>query len=274
MKSNLSQVKVSKAILTKKELLSVPTEIREFLIFSGHIVNELNWLNKLLLAGIRAHTKMGSLSNPSLADRAQLDGYHAQNMIAVRLYASKIFEAKKFLWKHALEKTWFRKHSRKFAPEVKASLKSLRVAIHRDHKQGKQNPLHVARNKFGNHYASFEAITASSHPDVIPPEMEFYIGRQVANRLYLGCERCITGGLISLVHAKRKHASISFDRLIKMTLNRGGWLLDVYTETLGLILTEDLGLTLEEINSDQFVIKDLRNINDAAPPWFMEITRG
>lgn len=157
-----------------KALTSLPDAERRMLFLAGHIVNELNSLNKVFA---------WCLSNQSEERPSQLSSVAqgVQAMIYARVLAGKLSEA----WE-SLKPAWFRN---KLAGRLSSSLHPDSVAAQSTLKAyfGKSNPISRVRNSFAFHYS---ARAVAEHWEEAVHEEKYcaIFGGTIGNNLHLGAE--------------------------------------------------------------------------------------
>src|SRR5713226_5681476 len=91
----LTTLRIRRISLPKARLSVLPSAERNFLFLSGHILNELNSLNKVFMWCLNSHGRDGTSKVASLAQGVQ-------SMVYARVLAGKLLEA----W-NALDPAWF-----------------------------------------------------------------------------------------------------------------------------------------------------------------------
>lgn len=180
-----STIRIRRVSLPTERLASLSISERNFLFFSGHILNELNSLNKVFMWCLNNHVSDSSLNISSLAQGVQ-------SMVYARVLAGKLLEA----W-NALTPAWFEpKLSLSIGPHLHTdSISSLKVL--KKYFNGSSS-IYRVRNKFAFHYSAvdlgenWEAAAEGGHLEVI-------FGGTIGNNLDLAAELVANAAVFKVV---------------------------------------------------------------------------
>ena len=144
------------------------------LFLAGHVVNELNSLNKVFMWCLHGQSEERPSKLNSVAQGVQA-------MVYARILAGKISEA----WE-SLKPAWFRNKLASrlepaLHPDAVASLSALKLYF------GKSSPINRVRNSFAFHYSA-RALSAHWQEAVGEEQYEAISGGIIGNNLHLGAE--------------------------------------------------------------------------------------
>lgn len=175
-------ISVHRVTVTEDALASLPSEERNLLFLAGHIINELNSLNKVFAWCLNPHPNESPSKLNSLAQGVQA-------MVYARTVAGKVWEA----WE-ALKASWYRnKLSIRLQPllhpEANESHNSLKSYF------GRANPINTIRNSFAFHYSG-QALSEHWKEAVDGTHFEAVFGGTIGNNLHLGAELIANAALL------------------------------------------------------------------------------
>jgi hypothetical protein len=182
----LTTLRIRRTLLPKARLSELPSAERNFLFLSGHILNELNSLNKVFMWCLNSHAKDGTSKITSLAQGVQ-------SMVYARVLAGKLLEA----W-DALGPAWFKSQlslniEPRLHPDASSSLPVLKKYFSRT------NPIFRVRNFFAFHYSA-EKLGANWEEVAQGAELEVVFGGTIGNNLYLAAELVANAAVLKAVN--------------------------------------------------------------------------
>lgn len=174
-------IRIRKFYLSKEQLAKLSNVERDLFFLSGHILNELNSLNKVF-SWCLGSTDEGSTETSRLAQGVQ-------SMIYARILAGKLLEA----W-NALRSAWF--SSKPSQALVDALHQDSRNALDALKKYfGRSNLIFNVRNTFAFHYRAgklSEYWEEVSHGD----RLQIVLGGTIGNNLDLAAELMVNAGVL------------------------------------------------------------------------------
>jgi hypothetical protein len=178
-------LRIRKFSLQKAQLATLSAAERDLFFLSGHILNELNSLNKVFSWCLRS----GGDSETQTSRLAQ----GIQSMIYARVLAGKLWEA----WE-ALRATWFSsKPAPAFVqglhPDAQASLSALKGYFSRS------NLIFNVRNSFAFHYSA-EKLSAHWEEVAHGDGLHIVLGGTIGNNIDLGAELITNAALFRAAH--------------------------------------------------------------------------
>jgi len=243
-------MKISRIEIPKKKLMDIPEVERIFLIQLGHISNELNFLNKLLI--FTGDTKKTGPERKAMT---------MQSLVIVRIFVGKLFES----WK-MLERDYFRaklsvEYDRVLSVDGKSSLDYLK-----NYFKGK-NLITSIRNKYSFHYDSDDFGDAVSSFDE-DKKFELYLGENYSNTLHFFSEEIMTVGMLKLTG--EKDVQKSMDKLIGELVAVSGKFIDFAGHALTSIFDKYLGESLNDFISEEINITTEADLELFKIPFFVE----
>ena len=180
-----SSLRLRKLSLKKGQLAKLSSAERDLFFLSGHILNELNSLNKVFGWCLRSGGEAGSQTS-QLAQGVQ-------SMIYARVLAGKLWEA----WE-GLRTTWFSNRpspafEQDLHPDSRASLAAIKSYFSR------QNLIFDVRNSFAFHYS---AGKLSEHWEEVAhgDQLQIVLGGTLGNNVYLAAEFMTNAALFRAAH--------------------------------------------------------------------------
>lgn len=182
-----TSISIHRVTISKDALISLTAAERNLLFLAGHVVNELNSLNKVFMWCLHKHPEEIPSKLNSLAQGVQ-------SLVYARTLAGKVSEA----WE-ALKTGWFRN---RLAAQLEPSLHSEAVAALASLKTyfGRSNPINRVRNSFAFHYSSL-ALGEHWEEAVHGAPFEAVFGGTLGNNLHLGAEIVANAALLRGVSA-------------------------------------------------------------------------
>lgn len=244
-------ISVHRVSVGKDALASLPATERNLLFLAGHVVNELNSLNKVFMWCLHDHPEESRSRLKSLAQGVQA-------LVYARTLAGKVSEA----WE-ALKKAYFRsKLAVQFHPLLHAdaveALASLKVYFSRS------NSINRVRNSFAFHYSS-QALGEHWEEAVRDGPFEAVFGGTIGNNLHLGAEIVANTALLRSVGkgSAEKNLQIFFEDVQSMAHN-----MTTFMEGVTMLITERvLGKTLRSAASPESVAVT-QSYSEVSVPYF------
>lgn len=175
-------ISVQRVTVASDALASLSSAERNLLFLAGHVINELNSLNKVFMWCLNSHTEESPSKLNSLAQGVQA-------LVYARTLAGKVSEA----WE-ALKPAWFRNKlssqlESPLHPEATAALTTLKAYF------GRSNPINRVRNSFAFHYSG-KALGEHWEEGVRGAPFEAVFGGTLGNNLHLGAELVANAALL------------------------------------------------------------------------------
>jgi hypothetical protein len=182
----LTTLRVRRISLPKMRLSGLSSAERNFLFLGGHILNELNSLNKVFMWCLNGRGRDRTSKITSLAQGVQ-------SMVYARVLAGKLLEA----W-NALDPAWFGSRlslniEPRLHPDAIASLSVLKRYFSR------MNPIFRVRNSFAFHYSA-EELGANWEEAAQRAELEVVLGGTIGNNLHLAAELVANAAVLKAVN--------------------------------------------------------------------------
>lgn len=243
---NIRRIPLSKATLLKME----PAE-RAFFLLAGHMLNELNSLNKVFCWCLSNSNKNQNSSIENLADGTQA-------MIYARILAGKLSEAWEVLGKSFFKSKLSQQVEAKLHPAAQLALKSIKSYF------CKTNTINSVRNFFAFHY-SIEQFNNHWEEAASEPNFEIILGGTIGNNLSLAGEFVANVALLNGIKSDDNSDAIRifFDEVQSISTS--------FTEFLeGMILVvleERFGADIAVLGQDENISPPL-SFNGVAIPYF------
>jgi hypothetical protein len=267
----MQKITLHKVVFSKERLDAIPDCQRAVLVYAGHICNEINWFNKLLLilqqTGKEVAQKIPDLSS---VERATMDGNTTQLMIVQRLYAGKICEAIKFLQRWCFDMPWFETASSEMEDEGRQSLANLQKYLAMLSKNPKRDVMRLVRDKFSFHYDE-KAVKQSARVTELTEEFVTYLQDSVGNTLYLGSEHSIMGFLIE--YANQGDTKTFIELLSDDVLDVGRSVNLLLGHTLAWLCFKYLGKDLPGIGHQEDIVMESPILEEIRLPFFASSNR-
>ena len=188
-------IRIRRIPILAERLAALSGAERDFLFLSGHILNEINSLNKVFAWCLNSHSGDSETNIKSVANGVQ-------SLIYARVLAGKLWEA----WA-SLSPAWFGpKLSTSIAPllhkDAAASLAALKKYFNNN-----SNSIYRVRNSFAFHYsaselgANWESATEGAHLEVL-------LGGTVGNNLNLAAELVANSAVFKAIDSTGPEAGL------------------------------------------------------------------
>jgi hypothetical protein len=241
----MTHIKLHHIALDKQKLENIPPNERAMLVYAGHISNELNWFNKMMLALQLTGNEIGDRTAAlTPAQQAQSSGNAMQMFLVSRLYAGKLCEARKFIEEWLLGKAWFEALKPELPEEAREAYLQLSEHLRLANENPPKDLLRVTRNKSAFHYAE-QMVRASGYCTDYTAELNSYLATDVGNTLYIGSEQVILEGLAR--RAGYEDARQFFSEFFDECLRVGSWIKALLGHTLTAIYQKHCGATFSAI---------------------------
>lgn len=237
----------------KSKFDNVPEDERTFIIGFGHIVNEINFLQKLL------YWTAPSEEEPAIIRRA----HSSQAMTVAKLLAGKLWESWQFL-----QKAYFSRVSANYdnvlneeAKEAINNLKQYFKGI---------NIVSTVRNEFAFHYSVDHIREGFS----LPPdtdEWQVVLSEASGNNLYYLADLVANYAMLNSINQKDHRNAM--DRLLEELTKISRWFI-IFGDACWIIVTKKYlrdsgaGIPVQEVN-----LEDCPTINEVEVPFFIEPRR-
>jgi hypothetical protein len=201
-----SQMQLSRLLLTASQLNRIPAPERGLLVLCGHVVNELNVLNKWLLPLTQGESQFEPVNQ----------GQTLQSMVLLKSIVGKLNEAWAALTKGYLRTGLARELSAQIAAESLASLEQLKKYF------GRKSAINTVRNNFSFHYSLSHA--SQPIPEGTPrEELAIYLTTPIGNSLYQFAETSMNG---TLLRSLGESPALAMEQLLGETQQVVGWFND------------------------------------------------
>ena len=241
--------------LRKDDLLKIAETERAFVLLAGHMLNELNSLQKVFTWCLHAPSPSHTPTIESLANSAQA-------MLYARILAGKLWEA----WK-GLEKAFF---GNPFSKEVVPKLDPVAQNALKEIKSYFAKPnsiINKVRNSFAFHYSIEEFKT---HWDEAANEQNFelILGGTIGNTIHLAAEIVVNTALLNGINSGDKAEALrTFLDDVQSTASN---LTDFLEGAILAILEEQLGSShFETLWREEEIFPSLSH-NEVAIPFFIK----
>jgi hypothetical protein len=241
----MTHIKLHHIALDRQALQNIPPNERAMLVYAGHISNELNWFNKIMLALQQTGNEIGDRTvAPTPTQQAQSSGNAMQMFLVSRLDAGKLCEARKFIEDCLLEKAWFEALRPELPEEAREAYLQLVEYLSSTNQNPSKDLLKVTRNKSAFHYSE-QMVRASRYCSDYTAELNTYLATDVGNTLYIGSEEVILEGLARRAgyEDSRQFFSEFFDECLRV----GRWIKALLGHTLAAIYQKHCGATFSAI---------------------------
>jgi hypothetical protein len=236
------------------------------LVYAGHISNELNWFNKMMLTlQITGSEIVGCSTELSPVQQAQSAGNAMQVFLLTRMYAGKLFEARKFLRQWLFGQAWFDALRPELPEEAKEAYHQLKEYLIRVKSSPEKDLIRTARDKSAFHYDD-KMVRGSSECVDYKVEFGSYLATDVGNTLYIGSERIILEGLA--IQAGYEDVGQFFSDFFDECLRVGRWIKDLLGHTVAAIYLKHCGATLDSIGLKEEFEMEAPHIRKWRLPYF------
>jgi hypothetical protein len=224
---------------------------RAFFLLAGHMLNELNSLNKVFCWCLSNSNKGQKSSIESLADGIQA-------MIYARILAGKLSEAWEVLGKSFFRSKLSQRVEAKLHPTAQLALKSIKSYF------SKTNTINCVRNFFAFHY-TVEQFNNHWEAAASEPNFEIILGGTIGNNISLAGEFVANMALLNGINSDDKSDAIRafFDEVQSISTR--------FTEFLeGMILVvleERFGADIAMPGQDENIFP-FSKFNEVAIPFF------
>jgi hypothetical protein len=239
-------MKIFKKRFSKSELNNIPEDERYFFLLIGHLANELNILQKLIIMCYKLPAK----------NKANERAHLSQVLTIVKILVGKVWEGWELIRKAFFATRLSREYDSLLSPEAREALKNLKRYF------DSNNLVKNVRNEFSFHY-NFDKIKSgfSAVPD--NEELDIYLAETTGNSLFYASEVAINFSMLDMIDScNHQH---SFDKLFNETIKIVSWLVDFAVGCMNLI-TKRYYLAL---NYEPLDIGPVPTINDIEIPYFV-----
>ncbi len=264
----MGQTTIHKINIPKSKLLAIPESERLFFVYAGHILNEVNWFNRLILilqqTGRDVAEKLPATL--SLNDQASMDGNSTQLCIALRLFAGKLIEALKFLDRWGIGMPWFTELMKDMPKEGAAAFNYVSAYLKEDKEKRSESILRLVRDKFAFHYDE-RAVKQSADVSELVDEFVYYLTEKDGNSLYHGSELVVMSTFIG-----DKNSKDVIERLMDESLGLAKNLHGLFSHVLFLIAKKYIGSNLNELGLEaQFELEEME-MAELRLPFFVSLS--
>ena len=239
----------------REALVGMPENERNFVIAMGHLLNELNVLNKIFYRCSQYPTD----------DRIIGKEQATQALCMAKIVAGKLAVGWEMLRAFYFNTQLSREYGPLLSPQASAALRELGRYFGRS-----TNVISVIRNRYAFHYDSqqfSEALAAPSEED----GWEMFLTEETGNSLYFFSEIVIGHGLLEHINANSHRAAMN--TLIDDITSIGGLFITFLTGCL-IVITERYLLNERGLPVERVRIDDPPGLDDVRIPFFVSTPSG
>lgn len=242
----------------KEQLSNIPEDERKFLIIGGHILNELNALNRLILMSL----------NYDETNKIEANAGAAQAMMLIRVFIGKLYEAWIFTQKRFKESLEV-KYQKKLSEDGNIITASAYTKIVQYFAPAARSLIYKIRNNFSNHYYDEQELVEkifSELPDTQP--LNIYAADKNINTFYHLSEAVV--GYAMLKNTGKETYEAAMDSLRDESYMLTSLLTDFIGGIIALIIEEYIGDSLEKIGATEQNV-DAANVKSVKIPHFITV---
>lgn len=241
---------LQRVLLSAAQLAAIPAKERAFLVLSGHILNEVNALNKLLYCSSRLQ------AGPAW----EVHSSNCQSFLFTRTLVGKLNEA----WT-AIQSGYFKTRLSQIYDGVlnahtSEALRELKKYF------GRSNLVKSIRNTFAFHY-SLEHAEATPPEDTDPKELVLYLHHQIGNTLYQFAEFVMNKALLDSL--KPDNPAEAMDCLLREMSQVVGWLNEFTQGVMIAILEMHVGFEALHSTAVMVELAGVPTVQEARIPYFI-----
>ncbi len=201
-----TDIQIAVVPLPKERLDHMLPEERNFLILCGHIANELNILQKLVIW----------TSNFDTPGEIEARANVVQALLIAKLLASKLWEASELVRKAFVQTNLSKGYLDAMDKRGQEAFESLQTYF-----ADTENLIKTVRDKFAFHYDPVAIGMGYEH--VQDSDLVFYVAGDHANSVYYASEAVANLGMLELIQPGEPQKAM--DRLMDETIRVAGWFL-------------------------------------------------
>lgn len=244
-------MRIHRVPISKTKLDAIPEYERAFYIQIGHLGNELNMLNKLLLY---------SSQNIRALDGVQNEAQTSQTLLIVKILAGKLYEGWELTKRAFFGTKISNEYDTHLEEDAKVALEKLKQYF------GKQNLINTVRNQYAFHYSP-KGIVKQINRMLDTADMHIYLAKISANCLYHISEVIINYAMLESIEPGNHKAAM--DRLAKETLDVTSWFTDFIGGCMIVLTQRYLGKTLEELGAVEIEVPTPPRFDEVEIPYFL-----
>jgi len=177
-------MKIHRVHISMTKLRTVPEHERTLFVLLGHVVNEINVLNKTFYLATQFEEE----------PRWRVHAHISQSLVFARALVGKLNEGWELLQKGYFKSQLSREYDKHLDSEAKSALDNLKRYF------GRENLVSEIRNRFAFHYSLPDAKAALDR-DLDDDEMLMYLADDNGNTLYYFSEYVINTGLLEAIES-------------------------------------------------------------------------
>jgi hypothetical protein len=241
---------LQRVLLSPAQLAAIPANERAFLVLSGHILNEVNALNKLLYCSSRLQT------GPAW----EVHSTNCQSFLFARTLVGKLNEA----WT-AIQSGYFKA---RLSETYDGVLNAYASEALRELKKyfGRNNLVKSIRNTFAFHY-SLEHAEVTPPEDTDSEELALYLHHQIGNTLYQFAEFVMNKALLDSL--KPDDPAEAMDCLLREMSQVVGWLNEFTQGAMIAILEMHVGFEALHKTAVPVELSGVPTVQEARIPYFV-----
>ena len=245
-------MKIHRFLVPKEKFLKLPVSERLFLVFAGHITNELTVLNRLVLFANQTKAKT------KLEQEARV----TQILVIQRLLTGKLFEAWECLRKIYFATVLPKVYEKRIDPRGIESLEILKKHF------GKKSTLFLIRNKFSFHYSVDEVETWLKKYSRKEP-LQFNVGESYGNSVFTFAEEIIMNTALDMIN--EKSSKKAFGKVLDESLLVNKHFREFLSYAMVPIVTKYFGKNLKALKARKITVKGSPKFENVSIPCFIEI---
>jgi hypothetical protein len=245
------RMKINRFKVSAKKILQVPMTERVFLVYAGHMFNEVNILNRLIHFSNKAKTDT----------RIEREAKFAQLSILLRLIVGKLWESWECLEKIYFSTVLHKVYGKHFDQNTLQALNVLKTHF------GKKSLLNTIRNKFAFHYSIDETRTWLNKPT--KHSWVFNLGEEYGNTLFTYSEDVVMYTALEMINTKSPKRA--FGKLLDESLLINKAFREFLIGAMHPIISKYFGKNLSELGSRKTTIKGARKFKSMTIPCFYEV---
>lgn len=245
-------MKLTKLLISKAELLSIPEKERALFIQLTNFNNDINILQKLMvIAG----------NSRDMADQNDIVGrsLSSQALFFMRIQTGKLYEGRKILCDYFYKnKTFSQEYNKEGSPQGKANLNLLKKYF------GKKNLLKNIRNIYTFHYSKESSKNMLKQLSKVPDSeiFEMYFAKESGNCFFPIAHDLLNSAILEEINSDvwAKAMNDFFQEILDITK----CFLAFISDCIKVIAEKYLNLKIEEVE-----IPEPPSLNDITLPFFV-----
>jgi len=246
-------MKLTKLIISKDELLSIPEKERALFIQLTNFNNDINILQKLMVIAGNSKDK---------AEENEIVGrsLSSQALFFMRIQAGKLYEGRKILYDYFFHnRTFSKEYNREGSPQGKKNLNNLKKYFRRE------NLIKNIRNIYAFHYSQESSKNMLRQLSKAPDSeiFEMYFSEESGNCFFPIAHDLLNSSILEEINSDdwAKAMNDFFQEILNVTK----WFLDFTSDCIRVIAKKYLKLEYEEVE-----IPEPPSLSDITLPFFVK----